>query len=57
MYAFAGCSNLKSITFKGTKAQWDNITLGTGWNSTGHAITLTCTQGTVETSDDEIFTL
>ena len=31
--AFYGCNNLKIITFKGTEAQWNAITKGTGWDS------------------------
>lgn len=31
-WAFQGCSNLATINFTGTEAQWNAITKGSGWN-------------------------
>ena len=49
-YAFTGCSNLTSITFTGTKAQWNSISFGTDWNSYTGNYTIHCTDGDIAKS-------
>ena len=41
--AFYECSSLTSINFGGTKAQWESISKGYGWNTATPTITVTCT--------------
>ncbi len=48
--AFAGCRNLKSIIFQGTKAQWNDITFGNGWNSNTGNYVIHCTDGDISKS-------
>lgn len=45
--AFQGCSGLTSITFNGTKAQWNAITKGTDWNHATGNYTIHCTDGDI----------
>jgi hypothetical protein len=45
--AFNGCSNLKNITFLGTVAQWNMITLREDWNTNIPATKVICTDGSV----------
>lgn len=46
--AFLNCSSLKSITFLGTKAQWEAVALGKNW-SAGTAISqIFCSDGVVD---------
>ena len=49
-YAFQDCSNLTSITFTGTKAQWNSISFGTNWNSDTGNYTIHCTDGDIAKS-------
>ncbi len=44
---FTGCTSLTSITFKGTKAQWKNVSLGNDWNGSVPATKVTCSDGTI----------
>lgn len=46
-YAFCGCTKLSSITFVGTKAQWQNIDKDSGWNNSTGDYTIICTDGTI----------
>jgi hypothetical protein len=39
--SFNGCSGLRSIKYKGTKAQWDAITKENGWDRYTGGITVT----------------
>ena len=48
--AFYGCIGLTSIEFKGTTAQWDSVSKGSGWNSNTGAYTVHCTDGDVQKS-------
>ena len=45
--AFSWCQNLTKITFEGTMAQWNAISLGSGWNFEVPATEVVCTDGTV----------
>ena len=45
--AFFDCIYLETITFKGTIAQWNNITKGSDWNSNVPATKVICTDGEV----------
>ena len=46
-YAFYKCDSLTNITFIGTKAQWNNISKGDGWNVNVPDALVTCTDGTI----------
>ena len=46
--AFWDCSSLTSITYQGTKAQWEEIKLGSSWNKEVPAKVVHCTDGDVE---------
>ena len=46
-YAFCGCSNLTSISFTGTKSQWNAISKGMDWNNNVPATIVHCTDGDV----------
>ena len=47
-YAFEDCTSLSTITYNGTKAQWNKISKGTDWHREVPSTTLvTCTDGTV----------
>ncbi len=46
-YAFRGCKELTSISFDGTVAEWQAITLEFNWDSDSGAYTITCTDGTI----------
>ena len=46
--AFMGCDSLKSITFNGTKMQWNSIELGDEWNCEIPAQRVRCTDGNVK---------
>ena len=45
--ALKWCTNLESITFTGTTAEWNAIRKMSGWNSNTGIYTVTCTDGTV----------
>ena len=45
--AFKSCGNLTSITFNGTKEQWDSITKGTDWDKDTGDYTVHCTDGDI----------
>lgn len=45
--AFSGCTGLKSINFEGTKAQWNLVSKGNGWNTSTGSYTIYCTDGTI----------
>ena len=45
--AFYQCTNLKSITFRGTKAEWEAIVKGTDWNQWSGLKTVTCSDGVI----------
>ena len=47
-YAFSWCISLTSITFQGTKAQWNAISKGRDWNSITGRYTVHCTDGDIE---------
>ena len=49
--AFWGCSGLTSINFEGTKAQWNAIPKGSGWNYNTGSYTVYCTDGTIPKSN------
>lgn len=46
-WAFYHCSSLTSITFNGTKQQWNAISKGYRWNDNTGAYTIHCTDGDV----------
>jgi len=41
--AFYECNNLVSITYNGTKAQWNAISKGSKWNQNTGNYTIHCT--------------
>ena len=45
--AFYDCSSLTSVNFNGTKAQWQAINIGYGWNEYVPATVVHCTDGDV----------
>ncbi len=45
--AFYGCGSLKSIVFKGTKAKWNSISKGHGWNFVTGSYTVECDDGNI----------
>ena len=49
--AFYNCSSLTSINFEGTKAQWNAISKGSGWNYNTGSYTVYCTDGTISKSN------
>ena len=49
--AFMECDSLKSITFNGTKMQWNSIELGDEWNGEIPAQIVRCTDGNVKIED------
>ena len=49
-YAFYNCSALTDITFEGTKAQWNAISKGSGWNNDTGNYTVHCTDGDISKS-------
>lgn len=48
--AFMSCSNLTTINYAGTMAQWNEITFGTSWNMNVPATEVICSDGTVSLS-------
>lgn len=46
-YALSSCSNLNTINFNGSIADWNNIELGVYWNNGCKEITVNCTDGVV----------
>ena len=46
-YAFRGCESLTQVNYKGTKAQWNNINIGTE-NLELKSSTIICSDGTIE---------
>ena len=46
--AFYVCSNLASITYKGTKSQWESVSKGTDWNSSTGSYKIYCNDGTLD---------
>lgn len=53
-FALYGCRALTSITFKGTKTQWNAIEKKYGWNfDTGNYIVI-CTDGKLDKNGNEI---
>ena len=44
---FIECYSLTAITFSGTKAQWNTIILGNGWNHWTSATVVHCTDGDI----------
>jgi len=47
-YAFNGCTELTSVTYHGTKAEWNAISKGYHWKNLTNGFTVTCTDGIVE---------
>ena len=45
--AFLNCTNLTSITFKGTKDQWNSIQVGSNWSYNTGDFTVHCTDGEI----------
>ena len=45
--AFSACTKLISITFKGTKKQWNAILKGSQWNYKTGSYTIHCTDGDI----------
>lgn len=50
-YAFKNCTELTTINYDGTIAQWNAITKGEGWDSNTGDYTITCSDGTIAKSD------
>ncbi len=53
-YAFSGCSGLTSITFNGTKAQWNAVSKGIDWDYGTGKYTVTCTDGKLDKNGNVI---
>ena len=51
---FNGCTALTSITFQGTKAQWNVIKKGDYWNYGTGTFTIHCTDGDLDKDGNEI---
>ncbi len=45
--AFGYCNQLESITFNGTKEQWNNIDKETDWDKNTGGYTIHCTDGDI----------
>ena len=45
--ALFGCKSLATINYSGTVAEWNNITLSSGWNTDTGEYTIVCTDGTI----------
>lgn len=54
--AFYYCTNLKDIRFAGTKAQWNAIIKGTGWDRSTGDYTVHCTDGDIKKEANESLT-
>ena len=52
--AFYNCSGLTSIKFNGTMAQWGAISMGSRWSYLTGSFTITCTDGTLDKSGNQI---
>jgi len=47
-FVFSSCNALHQIIFQGTKAEWEKIVLGTGWNQyTYYYMKIYCTDGVI----------
>lgn len=46
--AFNGCTSLSTINFKGTSAQWNSISFGTGWHNGAPATVVHCLGDSVD---------
>ena len=53
-YAFQSCSSLTSITFNGTKAQWNAINKGKDWNNNVPATLVRCIDGKIEIEKETV---
>lgn len=47
LFAFKDCDALKSITYEGTKAQWEDIQKSSGWDDGTENYTVHCTDGDI----------
>ena len=45
--AFENCSKLTTLTFQGTRAQWNSINLPYAWNSSSKLTSVICSDGTI----------
>ena len=52
--AFYHCDGLTSIKFNGTMAQWKAISKGVGWSDRTGDFTITCTDGVLGKSGNQI---
>lgn len=52
--AFYGCSELTNIEYTGTKAEWKTISKGLSWNDSTGDYMVTCTDGKLDKSGNEI---
>lgn len=48
--AFTNCGNLKTVIYDGTKAEWNNETKDTDWDSSTGTYTIKCTNGNLDKS-------
>ena len=46
-FAFGGCTSLTTITFKGTKEEWNSIEKDETWNIRVPATTVHCSDGNI----------
>ena len=53
--AFAGCKNIKTINYSGTKAQWNKTSKGVAWNSGMHNYTVHCSDGKIQVVQTQIY--
>ena len=53
-WAFYNCSGLTSVKFNGTAAQWRAISKGSYWSDSTGDFTITCTDGVLDKSGNQI---
>ena len=47
VYAFGACTNLTTIRYNGTKAEWEKILKNSGWDEETGAVEIKCTDGSI----------
>ena len=53
-YAFCDCKQLKTIIFKGSKAQWDAISKGKNWDYNLTGLIIKCEDGTINNASSTV---
>ena len=52
-YAFAGCQDLKALSYGGTVSQWEAVEKDPDWNTGSSLRTVVCTDGTVTVGQED----